>query len=341
VLDIDVAGAFGRAGGVDHVDGGLVVFMEDRRAGLGEAKFVEDGTKVLGDFGGIDSSDEFGFGGAGGDGRLYLGLVGNGSTGETEAEASDRAAGARASGMGSVDETGEFEGREASREARERGIGGESSMGAGCKCKAGLGTPVDERPVSGVTKVEGDTAEGLVVDLGRSSGETGKKGNSIANVEAADNVGVDEFTEETTVAKTILVLEGSMFGGVLSGADGVEVGYDGRGDRLEGLGTGLTFLELGGFPAVLEQEALNVGRARQCSIISGLVDVEAIVGGTDSKFLEVDMFSFVVLDGTDLVEYFVGNLGIGAGDAEIVDLAAEEDCVILVHHPVDVALMGG
>jgi hypothetical protein len=56
VLDIDVAGAFGRAGGVDHVDGGLVVFMEDRRAGLGEAKFVEDGTKVLGDFGGIDSS---------------------------------------------------------------------------------------------------------------------------------------------------------------------------------------------------------------------------------------------------------------------------------------------
>ena len=78
VLNVDVAGAFGRAGGVDHVDGGLVVFVKDRRASLGEAEFVKDGAEVLGDFGGIDGSDELGFGGAGGNSRLDLGLVGNG-----------------------------------------------------------------------------------------------------------------------------------------------------------------------------------------------------------------------------------------------------------------------
>jgi hypothetical protein len=40
VLDINVAGAFGGSRGIDHVDGGLVVFMEDGRASLGKTKFV-------------------------------------------------------------------------------------------------------------------------------------------------------------------------------------------------------------------------------------------------------------------------------------------------------------
>ena len=48
VLDINMAGTtFGRAGGINHVDGGLVIFMKDCRAGLGKAKCVEDGTKIL------------------------------------------------------------------------------------------------------------------------------------------------------------------------------------------------------------------------------------------------------------------------------------------------------
>lgn len=63
VLDTNVAGAFGRVG-CDHVDGSLIVCMEDRRAGLGKTKLVKDGVKVLGDFGGVDSSEEVGVGGA-------------------------------------------------------------------------------------------------------------------------------------------------------------------------------------------------------------------------------------------------------------------------------------
>jgi hypothetical protein len=79
-----------------------------------------------------------------------------------------------------------------------------------------------------VAKVESDTTEGLIVNFGRGGREAGEEGNGIANVEAADDVGVDEFTEEATVAETILVLEGGMFGGVLGGADSVEVGDNGR-----------------------------------------------------------------------------------------------------------------
>ena len=60
VLDINVVGMFGRAGGISHIDGGLVTFMKHGRAVLGKAKFVVDNTKILGNFGGTDSSNEFG-----------------------------------------------------------------------------------------------------------------------------------------------------------------------------------------------------------------------------------------------------------------------------------------
>ena len=66
------------------------------------------------------------------------------------------------------------------------------------------------------------------MDFGRGSGEASKEGDGITNVEAADNVGVDEFTKETKVAKTVLALKGSMVGSILRGADGVEAGDDGR-----------------------------------------------------------------------------------------------------------------
>ena len=79
MLDIKVAGTLGRAGGINHADDGLVIFMKDGRAGLGKAKLVEDSTHILGNFGGMDSSNEFGFSRAGGDARLDLGLVGNSS----------------------------------------------------------------------------------------------------------------------------------------------------------------------------------------------------------------------------------------------------------------------
>jgi hypothetical protein len=128
-LDINVTGAFGGARGIDHVDGGLVVFVEDGRSSLGKTKFVWDGTKVLGNFGGTDGSNELSFGGAGGDSGLELGFVGDGSTGEAETEAGDRAASARTSDMGSIDKAGEFKRREVGRETWKRWVRGKGSVG--------------------------------------------------------------------------------------------------------------------------------------------------------------------------------------------------------------------
>ena len=51
-----------------------------------------------------------------------------------------------------------------------------------------------------------------------------------------------------------------------------------------------------------------------------------------SKFLEVDAFSFPILDGADLAGHFIINLGAGAGDARIVDLAAEKNDMVLAGH---------
>ncbi len=92
---------------------------------------------------------------------------------------------------------------------------------------------------------------------------------------------------------------------------------------------------------MLEQQALNAGGCGQGGAIAGLVDVETIAGSADAEFDEIDVFSFVVLDGADLVQNFVGDHGISASDTEVVHLAAEEHAVVLVCHLGHVALMGG
>jgi hypothetical protein len=70
---------------------------------LGKTKFHENGTKILGDLAGMNSSDEFGFSRTGSDSDLEFGLVGNGTTGKAEDEASDGATGWRVGDMSSID----------------------------------------------------------------------------------------------------------------------------------------------------------------------------------------------------------------------------------------------
>ena len=107
-LNRDVTNASGRFFVVDHCNGGLVVFIEDRGAELWELEFVENRAKALGQLGGMDSCHEFSFGGAGGDNRLYFGLVGDGGTGKGEDNAGDRAASAEFDSMSGVNMADEF-----------------------------------------------------------------------------------------------------------------------------------------------------------------------------------------------------------------------------------------
>ena len=76
------------------------------------------------DFGGIDSSDEFGFIGADSNGRLDLGLVGTSSTGETEAITGDRAASLGASGVRGINKSSELRGARPVRKLRSEGSEG-------------------------------------------------------------------------------------------------------------------------------------------------------------------------------------------------------------------------
>ena len=92
MLYVDVARSWGRAAGIDHKDGRLVVLVEHSRTRLDIFEFIKDRSHVLGNLGSLNCSDEFSVSGARGDGRLHIGLVGNGTTTKHEGEASDRSA---------------------------------------------------------------------------------------------------------------------------------------------------------------------------------------------------------------------------------------------------------
>ena len=65
VLDIDVMRSFHGDIGIDHVDGGHVVFIESSGIGLVETQFLHDRTEVTSLFSGESSGKEFSLGGTG------------------------------------------------------------------------------------------------------------------------------------------------------------------------------------------------------------------------------------------------------------------------------------
>jgi len=73
--DINMANTGGRSDIVAHMNSGLVVFMEDSGFRLGMAKLSKDRTKVLGDLGGLNSSDQLSFSAGSGDSWLKFGFV--------------------------------------------------------------------------------------------------------------------------------------------------------------------------------------------------------------------------------------------------------------------------
>ena len=70
---------------------------------------MKDGTKVFGNFGSMHSGNELGFSRTCGNSGLKLGLVGNGTTGKTEYNASEGASCVSVSGIGCIDESNELQ----------------------------------------------------------------------------------------------------------------------------------------------------------------------------------------------------------------------------------------
>ena len=102
VLDVDVTSPGCWATGVNHEDRSLIIFVEDGWSGLCIVKLMKNRAEVFCYLGGLDSSDEFGLGRAGGNGRLDLGLVRDGSAAEHERQSGDRSACSHIGGMSRV-----------------------------------------------------------------------------------------------------------------------------------------------------------------------------------------------------------------------------------------------
>ena len=105
VLNINVPGAFRGYLGIDHIDSGLVVFINGSRSRWRKAKVSKDGTKVLSLFGSSDSSKEFGSSRAGSSDGLCFRAVGNSATGHHEGVASHGTLIAKVIGKGSINKT--------------------------------------------------------------------------------------------------------------------------------------------------------------------------------------------------------------------------------------------
>ena len=91
VLDVNVAGAFGRTAGVDHVDGRFVVLIEKSGMLLSKAKLLKDDTEIFGDLGSSNSGNKLSFSGAGGSDGLGFGAIGDDTASKGETVAGSRA----------------------------------------------------------------------------------------------------------------------------------------------------------------------------------------------------------------------------------------------------------
>ena len=108
VLDVNVTGTRCGTICVNHQDRGCIVLEQRGRTELWVSKLQENRAKVLGDLGGMNGGEEFGFGGASRYRGLYLGLVRQGTTAKHEDKAGDRASCDQIGGVCCIDIAGQF-----------------------------------------------------------------------------------------------------------------------------------------------------------------------------------------------------------------------------------------
>ena len=105
VLDIDMTGTLGGDLGVDHIDRRHIVLIDWGRPRGRKTKLRENGSEVLGVFGGRDSAEKLSLSGAGGCDGLSLTAVAHSAPSKEEGIPSSGSAIAKIVGMCSIDET--------------------------------------------------------------------------------------------------------------------------------------------------------------------------------------------------------------------------------------------
>jgi hypothetical protein len=206
VLNVNVLGAHSGSTGVDCLDSGLVIFVDWGGCILRKSKFMKNRTTTFGNFGGFNGGEEFNFSASGGsDDGLSVASTGDDSTSKLETASSGQTTIAQVVGVGRVNEASKLEGGRAEGKQRKLRITIKNSKQDVRKSGVWRRTPAHDVPINSVPQAQGNTLQPLAVHLGRSSGELGKSGNSIADVDgASSNVGMQQLAKQCPMGETHL-----------------------------------------------------------------------------------------------------------------------------------------
>ena len=177
------------------------------------------------------------------------------------------------------------------------------------------------------------------MNIVRASRELGESDNSIADIGATGDVGVEELTKEPTVGKSMFAAKGSMFRGA----------FVGTGERVHGRGgilwEGRDFVGgngRGSIPAMGGEDALDVSATRKGDGGRRLLNVDTVVVVDEAEIFEWRcVFGGVLEFGPDDVIDFFGDVFVIAGEGKIVNLAQEENFVAFVVSMIDGLIMSG
>lgn len=170
----------------------------------------------------LELGEKFGLStGSSGDG-LRMTTVGNNTSSKDKTVSSSRAAITEVIRVGRVDKTTKLERRCALWERGKLSITFGKSKWNVRQGEIRSGAPVvHNTPMEGVAEVEGNTFRTLVVlNLGGSSREFGKRSDGITNVGASGDVGVQELTKQRAVREAHFFGEGDMLRRVFDKAGG-------------------------------------------------------------------------------------------------------------------------
>ena len=214
------------------------------------------------------------------------------------------------------------------------GVGGEGRVPFGSRFA------VDNAPGLGLAKIFGNLLEERVVMLMGAGGELAEGDSGVANVGTAGDIGIQEFTKEGAISKTLLGGKLCMFRSAFNKTSGfVHRGDSICGERSRILGSGRLRRRS---PAMGAKDTIKVRGAGEDNGVIILVDINAIEFNEKAQVLEG--WSRFRGELEALAKAGVephGKCFVGAGKSKVINLAEEEDTFPINDSRVDRLVMGG
>ena len=284
-------GTVGRYTRIDHFNGRLVVTVEGSGSKLGETKLKENRAKVAGLLGSTDSGVKFGFGRASSSDGLGFAFVGNAAASKHESKTCGGAPITEIVGVSGIEETDELITR---RSSGKVGIGGGQIGEEGFRARGeggdGCRSPKVNSPGAGPTEILGDFLEKREVKVRRSRGKLAKRDDSVTDVGAASDVGIQKLAEEATVGEPVFIHQMLMVVRIFGGANRRVEGRNGiSGQRALNFGE---VSELGGIrrrrrgPVMSGEHTVDIGRASEHDTVGKLMNIDAIEIGNKAEVSE-------------------------------------------------------